>query len=274
MPVIAIIDFETTSADAEVARPWEFGVAITAPDSWDIAYMEQFYIWGEDYPDMAEGAKRACRVSWDRMPKEGYIYETPKNAIKHIQAILSGKRNILGQESHVPVDFVLAYNNRFDRTILDKECERQGIGSIPYQWLCGLQEVPYPAHYRCKQLSHLALDHGIVVNPESLHGAIGDIKLFVQMMQMGEYSLKDILAYIADPWIVIQAICDIKPWEPGGKELNDAVKADGYGWQTCKGVDEPVFAKSWVKRIKKSQFEIEKQKQVTFQRKIIWEQQK
>jgi hypothetical protein len=273
MSVVAIIDFETTSADAEVARPWEFGVVITAPNSWDISYQEHFYIWDKDYPDMAEGAKRACRITWDQMPKE-LFYVSPKNAIKRIQTILSGKRSILGQESHVPIDFVLAYNNRFDRTILEKECERQGVRPKTYEWLCGLQDIPYPPHYRCKQLSHIALDHGIVVNPESLHGALADVKLFVQMMQVGGYKIEDILAYIADPWVILQAHCDIKPWHPGGKELNDAVKADGYSWQTCKGLDEPVFDKTWVKRIKKSQLEIEKQKQLPFKRSVAWEEQK
>jgi len=161
------------------------------------------------------------------------------------------------------MDVVIAYNAKFDREVLEKECERQGVELPKINWLCGLEDIEWEPHFRCKQLSHLCLDHGIEVDPSKLHGALADCYLFSELMERRKTKVEDMIAFRDDPWVVLAAC--MPKFDP---ELNEAAKADNYNWQTPRGTDL-VFPKRWCKRVKQRYLETEKQKKLPFQREVL-----
>jgi hypothetical protein len=213
-------------------------------------------MWADDYPDLEVGAMRACRIDTPRLTEGTHPYTILEQLID------------LWITKH---DHVMAYNAQFDRTVLEKECERHGIKLPTIDWICALTDVHYPSYYRCRQLAHIALDHGITVDPKTTHGALADVCLVRDLLEVGGYSYRDVINYRDDPWVYMKAELP-KPWGKDAelaKVLQAEAKADGYGWQTAKGTDKPTFEKMWVKRVKLSQLEQEKTKKLNFLRSLI-----
>jgi hypothetical protein len=147
-------------------------------------------------------------------------------------------------------DVIIAHNIKFDKTVLESVCARIGLIPPKKRWLCTLTEVPYPDKYRCKQLSHLAYDHGLPMDTRVLHRAVHDVRLMLDLI-LTKYCFSKILAYADEPWLYLKA--DIPaPWTDGGKGKEAATKI-GYSWEKARGTEEPVFPKTWVKRVKLSQ---------------------
>ena len=154
-------------------------------------------------------------------------------------------------------DYVMAYNKSFDEVLLRKSCEKLLLPVPSTPWLCAFTDIPYDEMYRCKQLSHLAWEHGVDVDRTLLHRATYDVQIMLQLA-LNYYGLGKIIDYAKDPWVFIQALIP-KPWDDGGKG-KDQARAQGYGWQTARGTDGPVFDKMWVKRVKGSRVEDEQKK--------------
>lgn len=251
---VAIIDFETTSADKKTARPWEWAVTIT-DECFKIFDTQYGRMWSEDYEDISPEAMRICKLKESRL----FGVPTARHGIERIDKILH------------TCDFVGAYNAAFDRAIYEAEATRQGVALYEHKWFCALQDVQYEDFYRCRQLSHLCFDHGIPAF--SAHDAASDTRAVAELLAHRGETIEKILAYRDDPWVYMKALLP-KPWGPGeaaAKELQAVAKKDGYSWQTAKGTDAPVFEKSWVKRVKRMDFEAEKAKKLPFKREELYE---
>lgn len=153
----------------------------------------------------------------------------------------------------VKADFIIAHNKKYDQRLFESFCKRFGISYPDKTWICSYTEIPYDTKYTCKKLSHLALDHGILMDGRVLHRATADVELMLELVQ--KYSFEVILAYASQPWVFLK-IDTPAPWTDGGRGVAFA-KTKGYNWQICKGTDEPVFDKSWVKRVKLNQLDEE-----------------
>lgn len=160
-------------------------------------------------------------------------------------------------------DIIFAHKKSFDQTILNATSALLGIFPPEKEWICTLTEFPWPHKFTCHKLSHLAYDHGIMVDPSTLHRAENDCDLMMQLIT-SKYNLDDILAYARAPWVYLWA--DVKgPWVDGGHETGIA-KSLGFTFEKCKGLDAPKWPKKWVTRtkatnaetiIKKAPFKVE-----------------
>lgn len=151
-------------------------------------------------------------------------------------------------------DEVWAYNKKFDKTVFESLCARLGLTFPRRPWLCPMSELPWPRRINCLKLGHLAFEMKIPMDHRELHRATGDVNLMFELV-MTHFSLDEIQAYTSQPWIYVKA--DVgKPWiDPVG---NAACKKRGFTFEKAKGTDEPVYSKTWVKRIKLAQLEQEK----------------
>lgn len=258
------IDYETTGKDQQTALPIEVGYSIWDEDSGVEVVRDAMLIKGPDYPKLSEEVIEVTGIT-DAMLCDARVMH-PANALLHLTTIIL-KHN---------VDTFLAHNKAYDETIFKKEFERNGesvlynakekILNIP--WRCTLIEIDYPAKYRCKQLSHLLLDHGETVNPSKLHRALGDVKAMKRLMETGGYTIRQMEEYANTPWVYFYAVIP-KPWEDGGKG-KDACKEAGYGWEQARGDwDGPSFPKKWVKRMKQPKFEIYKEEPFPYTRRML-----
>lgn len=251
---IAIIDFETTSANRETARPWGWAVTFT-DGNFNIRETRSGRMWSDTFEDITPEAMRVCRLTESRLPAN-----TPSANFVMIE---------IAAMLRAQADVVMAYNADFDRSIFENECKRQGVNLPHLNWVCAMRDVEYEDFYRCKQLSHLCFDHGIHV--AGAHDAASDTEAVAKLLNHRGVRMADILAYRDDPWVYMRADLP-KPWGPTekiAKRMQAAAKEDGYGWQVCRGTDAPIFEKTWVKRVKKKQFEYEKEKKLIFKREEI-----
>ena len=252
---VAIIDFETTSANTDTARPWGWAVCVASDDFKEFKTYEGL-MWADDYEDICSHAMRVCGVEEPRLPA---TTTHTSSALEEIVSLLD------------TCDLVIAYNAVFDSRIFGMEFARQYSRSeVPrLNWACALSDVAYEDFYRCRQLSHICLDHGIYV--PNAHGAKADVEAVRTLMEHRGLTRLLIEEYRDEPWVYMTALLP-KPWgktELVAKELQKAAKEDGYSWQTCRGTAEPVFTKKWVKRVKSSLFEEEKAKKMPFKREVL-----
>lgn len=150
-------------------------------------------------------------------------------------------------------DFIMAHNKIFDETVYNSQVRLLGICPPERPWICSYQEVPYPPKYRCKQLSHIALDHRVPMDHRDLHRAVNDVELMLDLV-LGNYHLEDVLAYAMEPWVVLRADI-LPPWKDGGKGKDQATQL-GYAWETPRGTTDK-YEKFWVKRVKQNKVEEE-----------------
>ena len=190
-------------------------------------------LWHSDYPLLDKEVQRVTGLTDQKLAAEGL---GPKKSLELLSIVIESS------------NMVLAHNKEYDEQLYKAECARHGIKPSETPWYCTLTEVPYPARFRCRQLSHLALDHGVVVDPSKLHRAIDDVRLMGQLLIRGGYTPEGIVAYAKAPWVYLQALIPA-PWEDGGVGKERAQKA-GFSWEKCRGTTEPVFPKKWVKRVK------------------------
>lgn len=245
---VCILDFETTGIDRVKDRPWELA-AILCEEDFTPVFRLTSKMWEDSYPDISAEAMRVCRqesARLDKVPTPGYVLRT----------LLAGYLE--------KADHVMAFNMGFDRAFLEAECARQGITLPPISWLCAMNNVEYAEHYRCKQLSHLALDHGVSVDPSVTHGAMADCELVLALLKKGNYTLSDMLAYRDDPDVVLAAVMP-----KFDKAMNEAAKLAGYAWESPRGKPDLKFAKRWVKTTKQKNLEKEKNKQLAFKVEVL-----
>lgn len=153
-------------------------------------------------------------------------------------------------------DYIVAHNgNAFDKPFLYRWAKSFSIKLPDKPWLDTYEDVPYPKHYRYRNLTYLAAEHGFI-NPFP-HAALFDTMAMMKILS--HYEIKDVIARHKTPWVVLRAMVDY--------DRREDAKKQGYQWQN---VGNKTYTKCWVKRVKQDEVEEEIDK-VSFQVKIIQE---
>lgn len=240
-----LIDFESTGLDTSKDRIIEIGAQVVDED-WEV------------------------QASLSRLIKDPNIKLTPE--IVKITGITDEELSLNG----IPLaeaarelaqigafcTSVIAYNRTFDEMLFKTEMARYqmmqapGIKEICNQtWLCAMTDIEANYDFKCWKLSHLALDHGLAVDPRTLHRAINDVDLMRRMLKELNAHPDDLRRFQNTPWVFIRALIP-KPWEDQGKGRDEAKKL-GYGWEMARGTTGPKFEGAWVKRVKETRYEEE-----------------
>ena len=156
-------------------------------------------------------------------------------------------------------DLILAHKVAFDKVVLESTCEKFGITPPTKKWLCTLTDINWPSKYGCRKLSHLAYEHGIMVDPRTLHRAENDVDLMLKLFLTLDFDKT--LEYAALPWVYLRAEI-VGPWVDGGVQTGIA-KSLGFSWETVKGTDTPKFPKWWLTRTKATQVDNIKEQAAT-----------
>jgi DNA polymerase III epsilon subunit-like protein len=242
------LDLETQHDDAKTCPITEVGAVLIEidpdidPGKHKILRQESFcqLVYHPKYPPQTELIVELTGITDEMLKKDG---QEPRVVLPKLIPYLE------------QADYVMAHYKQFDQTVLESVCARIGVPLGKYEWICSLTDVPWPKKYTCRKLSHLAFEHGMQVDVKSLHRAVQDVELMLQLV-LGHYHIYDILKYRNTPWAYVQA--DIPaPWTDKGVGKAAASKR-GYGWEKAKGTEEPVFPKTWVKRLKADQVEKER----------------
>jgi DNA polymerase III epsilon subunit-like protein len=231
------IDFEATDKEPKTARITEIGAQIfdVADGAWrPVDEGFNCLVYAPDYPSQSEEVLRVTGITDELLKSEGV---TPADAIRSLITYA-------GQAA-----YLIAYNKEYDQVLLDEEMKRTGVAPrvAADRWLCALRDVEYPEHYKCRKLSHLALDHGMPIDPAGLHRAVEDVRLMGKLLEFGKYRFEDVLAYSQIPWVYVKANVSFAD--------KDLAKARRYSWEQ---VGERKFFKTWVKKIKQTQLEKER----------------
>lgn len=144
-------------------------------------------------------------------------------------------------------DVVFCHKVSFDKTVLDFTSKKFGLVPPEKEYVCTLSNFPWPERITCKKLSHIAYEHGILVDPATLHRAKDDVDLMMRLI-LEKYDLEEVLNYARKPWAFLRAF-PIEPWKDGETQTTIA-KSLGFNWQQVKYLDEPKFPKMWVTRVK------------------------
>jgi DNA polymerase III alpha subunit (gram-positive type) len=144
-------------------------------------------------------------------------------------------------------DFFIAHNKSFDEKFYVQTLKKFGLYSdIP--WLCTIEDFEHPEKFKCRKLSHLALDYGIAIDPSKLHRASADVAILVKMLEIIKPNFSQMLSDLKLPSIKVRAIIP-KPWEDDKIGSTKASKC-GFKWD----------GKMWVKNIKEKNYQTEKDK--------------
>ncbi len=198
---------------------------------------------GPDLPPLTEEIQEITGITPELLEKSGVP----------IQQMAKDLSTLVG--TYAPFEYVVAFNRAFDQPIIGAEAARwqlwhdpmiAGILSIP--WVCAMEDVQENYKFKSWKLMHLALDHGVTVNPKILHRAVNDVDLMRQMLAASGTRATTMYAFQCLPSIIVRAMIP-KPWEDGGKG-RDSAKKLGYAWETPRGVYDMKFESAWVKRIK------------------------
>lgn len=229
------LDFETQGSDAATTNVTEVGAVLVESSGQD-APLQIFnqLVWEPGYPAQTQEIIELTGITDEQLQMRG----------KPLRETLLSLFGLIEQ-----ADYVLAHNVGFDREVLRASAARVGLTPPERPWVCTWQDVPYPAKYKCKKLSHLALDHGIQMDGRDLHRATEDVKLMLELV-LTRYDFAEILRYKAIPDIIVRAVVPHPRQDNGaGKDL---ARASGFRWQE---VDGKKFELCWVKKIKVDQLD-------------------
>ncbi len=241
---LLFLDFETQSDDPANTNITEIGatpVILGQPKG--LSYSQLIY--EPNYPSQTQEIVELTGITDEILEKEGIFIS---RGLLHLYELISA------------ADYVLAHNLMFDKTVYSSTCLRHSlpIAQPKKGWICTVNDIKYPKKYKCKRLSHLAFDHGVIVDRSKLHRASGDTELLAELI-LTKYDFMEIIKYWETPWVFLKA--DIPgPWVgnggDGGIGKSQATKL-GYVWEKIWGTDI-TFPKCWVKRCKETEIEQEK----------------
>jgi DNA polymerase-3 subunit epsilon len=237
-----IIDFEATSVEPTTARIIEVG-AMIVDDNWQERGRYSAFVLQREVLPLPEEITRITHITDQMLEAQGIPL---RKMFEELAEFLS------------PVgtpDYIVAYNREYDETLYNTEFQRlysQFAGQN--HWVCAMRDLEVNYNFKCWKLSHLALDHGLAVDPNGLHRAINDVELTRRMLEKLAVPASAMFEFQQMPWTVLQAKIP-KPWEDGGKGKSEAVKL-GYAWETPRGSKEK-FEKCWVKQVKQNKLDEE-----------------
>lgn len=232
MNLVCGVDFETNGTDFATLNITEIGAVLRNPVTKEVIERFSTLVWDESYPPQPEHIVALTGITDDDLRADSMV---PRKALDRLTGMIA------------KAQYAMAYNKIFDETVYKQLNARVGcemMATVP--WVCAYTEVPYPDKFRCRQLSHLALDHGIKMDGRDLHRADADVDLMFELTDL--YPWEEILKYKNEPWVTVQAIIPA-PWTDNGVG-KAAATSRGYGWEKARGTDAPTFPKMWVKRIK------------------------
>ncbi len=232
---LLLLDFETTGIDPKTCRPVELGVlAWDTEDPADV-YARSEVIWDETFGEIPEEAAAIHKITTARARTEGV---PPRELLARLALHLSW------------ADFIVAHNaNEYDRIVLEEEAKRWEIVLPSLKWIDTRTDLPYPPRMNCKKLSHLALDHGIVVDPSTLHGAAADVELMQKLLKCYLQSLPEIARISQAPILAVFAQVSYDGRESARKE--------SYRWSPDTLRPDTGKKGAWVKRIRDFQLDDE-----------------
>lgn len=231
---LLLLDFETTGIDPKTCRPVELAVLGWDTEKNETALFHKI-LWDESFGEIPEEAAKIHRIDTARARAEGIHPKAPL-----LQLVLSAERS----------DFLVAHNAaEYDKPLFEAECARWGIELPALKWIDTRIDLPYPPRMNCRKLSHLALDHGIVVDPSVLHGAKGDTLLMQELLKCYLQSLPEIAKTSQAPSLVVFAQV--------GYEGRELAKKEAFRWNP--DIIRPDNGKkgAWVKKIRDFQLDEE-----------------
>lgn len=249
------LDFETQDADARTTRATEVGAALYStyydPAQNKVTLRKErgfsALMWEPDYPPQTEKIVELTSITDEMLREQG------QSRHKVFTELLLP----LVQQASI----IMAHKTAFDRTVFESTC---GALDLPVpegkEWLCTLTNFPWKKGLTCHKLSHLAYEHGIMVDPRTLHRAEQDVDLMIRTV--GEYDFNAVLAYAREPFVYLKADI-LGPWVGRGGDggvQKDIAQSLGFSWESVKGTDFPKWPKTWVGRVKQSQAEVVFQK--------------
>jgi len=243
-----IVDFETTGLDTTTARPIEMGLQLVDSDTWDIKAEGNYLLWDTSYPPIPAEITKITGITEEVLRREG-------RSLDYAFADFTARTMHLNDWA---IDETIAYNAEYDENIFRAECARKKHSSAleaelldQASWLCAMKDVEENYKFKCWKLSHLALDHGVSIDPKGLHRALADVDLTRRMLkEIGTTALK-MAEFKRIPHVTVQALIPA-PFEDGGKGRDLAV-ARGYSWERPRGSQEK-FPKAWVKKVKQNKY--------------------
>lgn len=244
---ILLIDFESTGLDTKTARITEIG-AMVVDDTFSepLQGMSQL-VWDSSYPAITAEVTGVTGITQDMLTKDAVA---PMEAFK-----------MLGELVDDDTEYVIAYNKVYDENLFRSEIARHTASMLPKMnwllstpWLCAMVDIEANHGFKSWKLMHVALEHGVTVNPKELHRAINDVELMRKVLQASGTTVQAMHEYQQSPWVYVAAVTRA-PWEDNGVSTAHA-KAAGFTWQQAKGDDtNRVFDKRWVKRIKQKDYD-------------------
>lgn len=176
--LVAGIDFETTSVDAETCSPTEVGIALWDPERNKLVETISQLIWVPEEDAITNQA--ITGIDQEMVTQYGW-------RLSDIRSMLVSRLD--------DADYLMAHNAMFDRTILNR------IISTNKPWIDTMTDIPYPEHIKTRSLPYLAVEHGFM-NP-FMHRALFDVMAMIKVASM--YDFKEILKYAHSPTIWIRA---------------------------------------------------------------------
>lgn len=238
---ILAIDFETTGFLAGKDRITEMGAMLFTWDPTTIGKLYEFnsLVWEPGYPKQISEVIEITGITDEMLESEGRSFHSCMDDLW--KGCLETRRT---------VDFIIAHNKSFDQKFFEAEMKHINNEYMKdyfnKPWICTLNDVEHPKKFKCKKLSHLALDYGVTVDPESLHRAIGDVNVMVSMVQAGKFDLNRVAERLNLKGLTVRAMVPSPYGAKGdGGVGKEKAKACGFNWD----------GKHWVKQIKEDELE-------------------
>lgn len=231
------IDTETTGIDIQKDSIVELGAVlfdISDNGSWEPVESFCSLVYEDGYIISPE-AEKVNGISIQKLKEEGISL---RRAIEEV--LLLAAR----------ADYIIAHNAQFDLGMLSNQCQLKKISAVEIfnkPWLCSIEDLPSNEGKKCLKLSHLAVDYGVIVNPDELHRATGDILLMGKMLEKAKADIYEMHRYSIAQYRVLAAEVT-PPWEDNGKSA-DIAKSLGFSWEKTRKSPKP-FKKMWVKAVK------------------------
>lgn len=227
------LDFESTGLDTATARIIEVGAVV-----WDVEKRQPLHLMSavinEDYLfPLSEDTKKVTGLYDDLLREFGVSLN---KAFTKLHDLII-KHNI---------SYIVAHNGEnYDKPLLFNEVARLNFNGEKFfktPWIDTRNDLPFDDEPDSRKLAHLALNYGFI-NPFQ-HRALFDVLTMLKVM--GHFDFQKIVEYSKIPYIIVRAMV--------GYEDREKAKARRFSWEK---IGDKVFQKSWVKKIKATDFDKE-----------------
>lgn len=217
------IDFETQGFDEKKDAPTEIGL-IVFNDKFEEVNSLNFIIKSQITKKQTEEIVELTGITDEMITNGTNEYDVAIQILPYIQQATA----------------LFAYNAPFDIKFLNEILARNCIPHYKGLVVDVMRDIDYPAKFKCKKLSHLAYDHGIIMEHGSAHRAVADVSIMIKLLS--KYSLESAIKNASEEKVNLR-IKTPPPWEDKGG--NEYSKANGYHFDPS--------TKFWVKQVRASE---------------------